>query len=56
MISTEAPLSDNIQKTPSKMNSIVQEILEASNGIIADADDGILWWPMFMVAYDSVNK
>ena len=46
MISTEAPLSDNIQKTPSKMNSIVQEILEASNGIIADADDGILSDPV----------
>ena len=43
---TVSPLSDNIQQTMSRINSIVQEILEASNCIIADADDGILSDPV----------
>ena len=37
---------DNILRTMSRMNSIVQEILEASSGIVADADDGIFSDPV----------
>ena len=40
------PVCDHIQKTMSTMNSIVQEILAASNGIVADADDGIFSDPV----------